>query len=137
MIVEAPACNCDLTLLAFGAGIACLVVTPEEHDDPVAVGMAEDAQQDPVAAPLAARRLPEHPEDLAGVMPEPELEQAVAELFAVRAAADANAVCLEDLLQRDADRASLHGCQILTQPAKNGTITVSGLVELERVAGHC
>ena len=77
------------------------------------------------------RRLAERPQDLTGVVAQAELEQAVAELLAVGAAADADPLDLEDLGHRDADRATLRGGELLAQPAQDRLVAVGVGVELE------
>lgn len=69
-----------------------------------------------------ARRLADRPQDLCGVVSQPELEEAIAELLAVRAAAHADALLLEDLRHRDTDRASLRRRQVLPQPLQHGLL---------------
>lgn len=53
-------------------------------------------------------------------MAQAELEQALSELLAVGAAADADALDLEDLAERDADRAPLGRRQLLRSHRSTG-----------------
>lgn len=110
---------CDLALLAPLAWTGPLVAAAEPQDDPVAASVAEHAQQDALAAGLVARRLAKRAQDLASVVSQAELEQVLAELLAVAATADADALDLEDVAQRDADRAPLECRQFLPQPSQD------------------
>lgn len=100
------------------------------------MSVAEDAQQDPLVPWFVARRFAERPQDLAGIMAQAELEEAVAELLAVGAAADSDPVDLEDLGHCDADRAALCGGELLAEPSQDRLVAVRVGVELEGEARH-
>lgn len=136
VVGEPPSGLGNLTLLALDARIGALVVASEQQDQPFAVRMAEDAQQDSLVSRFVARRLAERPQDLAGIVAQAELEEAVAELLAVGTAADTNPLGLEDLGHRDTDRAALLWGQLLPQPAQDRLIAVSVGIEIEREPGH-
>jgi hypothetical protein len=66
----------DLFLLIWGLVMSGLVVCPQQHDDLVAVGVAEDAQEYLLWIRLCAarRRLMSECADLMLIVPDPELE---------------------------------------------------------------
>jgi hypothetical protein len=72
----------NLSLLALRARVSALVVATKQEHDPITVGVAEDAQEDPFAARLIAGRLAEISKYLGGVVAQAKLEQTVAELLA-------------------------------------------------------
>jgi hypothetical protein len=96
--------------------------------------VAEHAQQDAFPLRLVAGGLAEPAQDLAGVVAQPELEQAVAELLAVRPAAYADAIDLEDLTECDADRSTLRRRQLFAQPPQDRLVARRVGVELEGLA---
>jgi len=65
-------------------------------------------------------------------VPQPELEQSLTELLAVLATADLDALSLEDLGHRDAERPALERREIVRNPLVHGGATRIGLdVELK------
>ena len=53
-VVESCTRTGDLALLLAAAGIGAFIVAPEQENDAVTVGVAEDAQQDPLSRPGGA-----------------------------------------------------------------------------------
>lgn len=131
MIGEPTAGLADLTLLALRARVGALVVAAEQKDEPVAVSVAEHTQQDALAPRFVTCRLAERPQNLARIVAQSKLEETVAELPAVGAAADADAFLLEDLCHRDADRSSLRRRQFLAEPTQDRLVAGGIGVELE------
>jgi len=131
----------DLTLLPAAAGVSALVVAAEQENDAVTVGVAEDAQQDPVSRCGRARLRPGRAplvQQRRLVFIEAELEEAVTDVPAVGAVAHADAVLGEDEPERRVQRSPLRGREALRHPASGRLVAVRRLVELqgETTFGH-
>jgi hypothetical protein len=131
-VLESRPRQLDLGLLVAGARPLALVVSSEEQD-PVAVGMAEDAEQNfrlprcflPCALPFSGQHL-------SGVLIQTKLEDAASKTLAKVRSNHVRTFVLKDLEHRDANRAALSGRQP-AQPVEDRLMALVVLVELKGV----
>src|SRR5450432_3525872 len=132
-VLEPGPSQLDLCLLLACARPLALVVAAEEQNDPIAVRVAEDAQQylggfarlRPCLLPLPAQHL-------GGILVQPKLEDPTPETLAEVRADDVRTLVLEELEHRHTDRASLARRQP-PEPVEDWLVPFFVLVELERV----
>ncbi len=131
----------DLVLLPLLRDVLSLVVSTEQQDQPVAVGVTEEAVLDSLALESFARRL--LPATSAGgidprlgVAVEAKLEDAVAELAPKARTAHAGSIGLEDLQYGSSDKLTGLVRQFLGQPAMHRSIASGVLVPLDLEPGR-
>jgi hypothetical protein len=133
---EPPAGDRDLLLLPTLAWVRTFVIAAEEQDQAVTVSVAEHPQQDALGMRFVARWLSKRAQNLACIVAQAKLEQAIAQLLAVTAATHRDSFGLQDFAESYSDRATLSRRQLLAQPSQNGLITRLVRVKLELEAPH-
>ena len=118
MLGQATTRHLDLTILSPAPGVLALVVAAQQQDDPLSGGVAEDPEKRRIA--VSAR-----------VEAETKLEQPAAELTSELGVADAEAIPLQQPVDRVAEGPPLWHRHVLSDPAKYGLVTLRRLVELD------
>jgi hypothetical protein len=107
-----------------------LVVATDEQDESIAVGVAEDPEEEP-----SGLRRPDHG-DLSQVAAQAKLKKPSARLLAKLRCANPDAEPLKDLVHRVAERTPLRRRELLAESAQDRGVAVLVLVELKLVRRH-